>query len=56
MAQIDSFKTRSKLPVGGVPYDSVAIMADGPHLDAFLARPDAVEVFTPLMEMRRERP
>lgn len=42
--------------VGSIPYDTVAITADGPHLDAYLARPDAANLFTPFTAMTRERP
>jgi len=34
-------------------FDSVAITADGPHLDAFLKRADAPELFEPVMTMHR---
>jgi len=39
--------------VMGVTIESVAITADGAHLDALLKRADAPELFSPAMEMHR---
>ena len=39
--------------MGAMSFDSVAITADGPHLDAFLKRADAPELFEPVMTMHR---
>jgi len=39
--------------VGALSIDQVTITADGAHLDAFLKRADAPELFTPVMTMHR---
>ncbi|MEI9989890.1 MAG: hypothetical protein WDM86_07610 [Rhizomicrobium sp.] len=39
--------------VGAMSFDSVAITADGPHLDAYLKQADAPDLFEPVMEMHR---
>ncbi len=44
--------TSNKLGSMGA-YDTVAITADGAHLDALLKAPDAPALFDPLMEMHR---
>ncbi len=45
--------TLTPIKVMGVTIESVAITADGPHLDAFLKRADAAELFEPVMTMHR---
>ncbi len=45
--------TGNKLGPGS--FDSVAITADGAHLDALLKAPDAPALFAPLMELHRGR-
>jgi len=39
--------------MGAMQFDTVAITADGQHLDAFLKRADAAELFAPVMQMHR---
>lgn len=50
---IEGTITHNKIGTGS--FDSVAITADGAHLDALLKAPDASALFSPLMEMHRAR-
>jgi hypothetical protein len=50
--RIEGTITSNKLGSAG-SYDTVAITADGAHLDALLKAPDAPDLFQPLMELHR---
>jgi hypothetical protein len=56
MAAIRAGKIEGKITpnkINGVSYDTVAITADGAHLDAYMKRPDAPGLFVPVFEMHR---